>query len=281
VSAANDGGGADSDAGAGTVKRRMAKSSSLKKVSRAAASGGGRVSRPGERNVFFPLAMALVVIVGVILIVVARGERIENADNSPPRVNDDHFHSGFVINVCGVESSLPNGRPDNRSGLHTHGDGLVHIHPFVSTVSGRNATVGAFFEEDGLLISDTELRLPSGSLVEGVDTCDGEPGEVRVLKWVTTSAQDPLVFDTEVASVRFDQANATQGQLFVFAFVAENTPNSDIPRPDDEFLGQYVILPPSEQPLGVDDTGDPLPSSSVVEPTDAPVTSEAPADDGG
>jgi len=259
----------------------MANSSSLKKVSRAAASGGGRVSRPGERNVFFPLAMALVVIVGIVLIVIARGERIDNADNSPPRVNQDHFHSAVSIYACGTETPPFPSDTNDRTGISTHGDALIHIHPFLSTASGRNATIGVYFEENNAVLSDTEMGTPTGTLVEGVDTCGGEPGEVRVLKWVSTSAQDPLVFDTNVADVRLDQANASQGQLFTIAFVAEGTPNADIPRPDDTFLRQHIGLPPEDQPISDPALDDSTPPSSLVpDPVtgEAPETSEAPAD---
>ena len=236
----------------------MAKSSNSKLVARAAAAGGGRVARPGERNLFFPVAMALVVVLGVVFIFIARNERIDNADNSPPRVNQDHFHSAYRIDICGESIVLPNDSVDDRSGIHTHGDGLIHIHPFISTVSGRRATLGAFFEESDLVLSDTELSVPGRTLVEGTDTCNGEPGEIVVLKWVSVSADEPLVFDENLADVRLDQANASQGQLFTIAFVAEGTDTDDIPRPDDAFLRQYIGLPEADQPLGETDTGEPI-----------------------
>ena len=257
--------------------RRMAKSSAVKKVARAAGAGGGRVTRPGERNVFFPLAMALVVILGVVFIVIARDERIGSADNSPPRVLDDHFHSAYTVYVCDGEiPPFPNDSIDP-TGIHTHGDGLIHIHPWVSTVSGRKATLGAFFAESDLAISDTELTVPAGTLVEGVDDCDGEPAELRVLKWVSTSAQDPLVFDSELADVRFDQANGGQGQLFTIAFVAEDTDNADIPRPDDAALREILRLPPEDQPIDEPEPDPIAPTATTVVPSvsgDAPATTE-------
>lgn len=250
----------------------MAKSPSTKKVARAAAAGGGRVSRPGERNLFFPVAMAAVVIIGVVFIAIARNERISNADNSPPRVNRDHFHSAYRIDICGESIQLPNDSVDDRTGIHTHGDGLIHIHPFVSTVSGRNATIGAFLEESDGLLADDRLELPGRTVVEGVDTCDGEPGELRVLKWVSVSADDPIVFEADLADVRLDQANAGQGQLFTIAFAAESTETEDIARPDDAFLRQYLGLPPEDQPLGETDTGDPLTPSTTAPATDTTTT---------
>lgn len=236
----------------------MAKSSSVKKVARAAASGGGRVSRPGENSRFFPIAMAAVVILGVIFIVIARNERIDNADNSPPRVNRDHFHSAYRLDICGESIVLPNDNVDDVTGIHTHGDGLLHIHPFVSTVSGRNATLGKFFDESDGSLTDTELSIPGRTVIEGTDTCDGEPGELVVLKWVSVSAEAPLVFVENLADVRLDNTGPTQGQLFTIAFVAEGTDTDDIPRPDDTFLRQYVGLPAADQPLSETDTGEPI-----------------------
>ena len=204
--------------------------------------------------------MAAVVILGVIFIVIARNERIDNADNSPPRVNTDHFHSAYAIDICGESLVLANDSVNDRTGIHTHGDGLIHIHPFLSTVAGRNATLGAFFAESDGLLTDTELQIPGRTVVEGVDTCNGEPGELVVLKWVSVSAEDPLVFTEGLAETPFNNANATQGQLFTIAFAEAGTDAADLPRPDDAFLRQYVGLPAADQPLGETDTGEQSPA---------------------
>ena len=60
----------------------MGKASSNKKVARAAKAGGGRARAAGERNILFPAALAVVVILGTLLVVYAREER--TADPTVP-----------------------------------------------------------------------------------------------------------------------------------------------------------------------------------------------------
>ena len=60
---------------AGSLSPRMARSAAAKKVAKAASAGGsGRSFRP-RRDILFPAAMLLVVLLGVVLILVARNER--------------------------------------------------------------------------------------------------------------------------------------------------------------------------------------------------------------
>jgi hypothetical protein len=75
-------------------------------------------------------------------------------------------------------------------GIHTHGDGVIHTHPFVSSVAGRSATLGVFFDQVGLQISDNQLTLPNGQVFEeGVTKCQGgKDGQVEIAQW--SSATD-------------------------------------------------------------------------------------------
>ena len=250
----------------------MARSAAAKKVAKAASTGAGGKGAQRERNFLFPLAMALVVVLGVVLIFVARDRRTENAPRGAPTLND-HFHSAYTVYVCDEISPTvyPNDSVNDETGLHTHGDGLIHIHPFVSTVSAQFATVGAFMNESELEFDDSTLELPNGTVLrESEFSCGGEGAanaELRVLKWNTLAAETPISFTENLADVRFNE----DGQLFVFAMVDPETDDEDIPRPDDAFLRQYLGLGPEEQPLGEQDsdTGPILPSDPGGEGTDS------------
>ena len=206
----------------------------------------------------FPAAMLLVVLVGVALILVARNERAENAPAGPPRLGD-HWHSLYAIYDCDdfITDVYPNDVEDF-TGIHTHGDALIHIHPFTTTVTGQFATVGAFMREIEVEFDDSKIELPDGSyLDESDDGCAapdpdgddldlGEPGaELRILRWETLAAEKPLAFDEGLRDVRF----LSDGQIFVFAYVHPSMDDADIPRPDDSFLRAYLNLPPEDQPL--------------------------------
>src|SRR3954463_12393636 len=136
----------------------MAKSSSTKKVARASRAGGrGRASR--QRSLLFPATMGIVAVLGVALIFVAKGD--DKADATPPTVTD-HWHAAFALYECDAFSSvvLADTRGD-QVGIHTHQDGVIHIHPG-PTAAGADATLGKFFDEVGLKMSDDKLEIPGG-----------------------------------------------------------------------------------------------------------------------
>lgn len=265
----------------------MARSAAAKKVAKAASAGGsGRSFRP-RRDILFPAAMLLVVLLGVVLILVARNERSSNAPAGPPRLGD-HWHSLYAIYDCDefILDLYPND-VDDQSGIHTHGDGLIHIHPFHTGVTGQFATVGAFMREIEFELTDSRIELPDGTILdesgEGCASPDpdsddpdiAEPGaELRIMRWETLQAEKALAFTEDLRDVRF----LDDGQIFVFAFVHPSVENADVPRPDDAFLRAYLNLPPEDQPLidGSTEEGPVLDDGGESEPVegDLPATSE-------
>jgi len=176
---------------------------------------------------------------------------VAQVDDGRPRVNEDHFHSTYLLYVCGEKVRLfPEDVREDITGIHSHGDDLIHIHPFLERAAGQNATLGVFFTESLGHLSDDVLVVPTGEFEEGIDMCAGEPAEIRVLKWDTVDDVSPTVHTEDLARIRFDQPHAREGQLFTIAFVASSTSDRSIPRPDDTLLRQYLGLPPVEVALG-------------------------------
>src|SRR3954447_7923083 len=84
----------------------MGKASSAKKVARAARAGGSR--RAGQRRALgFPMAVFLVVGLGLTLVFFARSERITNAE---PKVGD-HIHAAYSTYTCVPETAAADGSP--------------------------------------------------------------------------------------------------------------------------------------------------------------------------
>ncbi|MDG2908809.1 MAG: hypothetical protein P6D49_11000 [Acidimicrobiales bacterium] len=190
----------------------MARGDSGNKVARAARAGAG--GGTGERRALgFPLALALVVILGVALVAFARSGREATA---APRLGD-HWHSAYDIYVCDTyRGKIVNEADPN--GIHTHGDGIIHIHPFSSLASGKSATIGEFFGAFGGMIDDTSIRLDTGeTITEGAD-CGGEPTVIKVARF---DAQDrdraPQVITQGLADIRF----LKNLEAFTIAFVPE------------------------------------------------------------
>ena len=159
----------------------MGKASSAKKVARAARAGGSR--RPGQRRALgFPVIITAVVVLGVGLVVLrpqqpgrqrraplagrrrrrpALARRLRRSASAASSSYDDRGH-GLV--QTSARTPL---------GIHTHGDGVIHIHPFLDSAGGRNARLQIFFDDVNLEVVGLERsRSPTArSWDEDEDTC--------------------------------------------------------------------------------------------------------------
>lgn len=210
----------------------MGKASSSKKVARAARAGGSR--RVGQRrNLGFPTLIIAIIVAGVLLVVFAREERDATAAprfgaTAPP---GDHWHAAYNVVVCGtVQPGLNDAKPDT-SGIHSHGDGVIHIHPFTRGFAGPNARMDAWFDIAGLEVGDDRVVLPDGTAFEdGKDDCDGEEAMWRVAVWDSAAdalaGEDPSrIVDDDFGSLRF----RSDREAYTLAFGPEG---ETIPAPD-------------------------------------------------
>ena len=91
---------------------------------------------------------------------------------------EDHWHASYEITVCG--ETLPPFSP-SPGGVHTHGDGQIHIHPSRPGETGSNANLALFFANSAGELTDKSLTLPSGDTYTNGDLCpDGRPGQLVV-----------------------------------------------------------------------------------------------------
>jgi hypothetical protein len=202
----------------------MGKASSAKKVARAARAGG-RGSRGGQRrSLLFPATITVVCVLGVSLILYARTQ--DTAQALEPGVTD-HWHAAYGIDICGtIEPPMTNDADPN--GIHTHGDGVIHIHPGAAQQvarAGEDATLGVFMNAAGATLTDDSISFPdeTGQIVtytEGEDQCDGEDGQVQVAYWANASEAndtDPQVFTDNLADIFFQNDR----EAYTIAFVPE------------------------------------------------------------
>lgn len=165
----------------------MGKASSSKKVARAASTGGGRTSR-GSRPWGWYSAMAMVCVLGVVTVAFSRTER-QNAVNplkaEKPRApsqgfGGDHWHTAYGIYGC--DRFLPPIKSDKDPlGIHTHDDGVIHVHPFSQASAGGKATFGVFARTVGMKVGPDTLELPDGDSYKAGETCGGRKTTMRVL----------------------------------------------------------------------------------------------------
>jgi hypothetical protein len=189
----------------------MGRASSSKKVARAARAAG----RPGAgRNWLWPAAVVVLVALGVTLVVISRDP--ESAEASAPTFGD-HWHAAYGVSTCGEFVAPLADQNGDANGIHTHEDGLIHIHPTSTQATGDNATLSVFAEETGLVLEDDRLELPGGdAFVEGEDECDGEPGIVQVAVWDGPDDETPEIVTEDVAGIKFEE-----NQVLTIAFAPE------------------------------------------------------------
>jgi hypothetical protein len=172
--------------------------------------------------------MALVVILGTAGIVYSRDQRQPDNTRPLPAANGvagDHWHAALGIDICGTfESNIPDSGTDPL-GIHTHGDGVVHIHPFSSTASGKRAKLSVYFDTVNAKISASSIKIPNDDTThKNGQSCSSGPATVQTKVWDSRDAADQgRIVPGNPADIR-----PTDGMLITIAFVPTGT---DIPRP--------------------------------------------------
>lgn len=245
----------------------MGRASSRKKIAKASRTAGR--ARSSKSFGWWGLIGAIVVL-GVGLVVISRPEKSEAI---PPRITD-HWHAAYGINVCGeVLPGLSDAGADT-SGIHSHGDGLIHMHPFGSRYTGKGANLGAFGDTTAMKLTDSSLEIPGRDKLNNGDKCpgkDGKPGTVQVMVWDNAADKTGTLLKSNFAK------HAPQdGSLVMIAFVPKGTkldkPASAGAIPSD--LGGGAPPAGGVPPVGAPDASAPPVEGSV--PVEEPATS-APA----
>jgi hypothetical protein len=96
-----------------------------------------------------------------------------------PLMNRDHWHAVYAVLICGQRQ--PN-FPTWEAGVHTHADGVIHIHPFMPSEEKEGARLTKWFEYGGGLLSLSEMRMPGRDQVyRNGDRCpDGSEGALQL-----------------------------------------------------------------------------------------------------
>jgi len=232
----------------------MGKASSSKKVARAARAAG----KPGSgRNLGWPMAIGAIVVVGILIIIMSRGK---TGDVVPPAIGD-HWHAAYGIYDCGT--FLPNltDQVADETGLHTHADGLMHMHPFGTRYTGEGANIENFGLTVGLEVTDTSYKAGTVERENG-DSCGEELGEsvVQLKVWDSPSDEEGRLIESD-----FGDYAPQEFSMWVLAFVPEGT---EIPKPPEETIAN--LRAPADV-VGAS-TVPSVPDISVVDPNASSTT---------
>ncbi len=216
-------------------RSRSSLADAVRNIERAARTGGGgsrlsRIVRPS-----FPALVVLIIAAGTALVAFAYTTRDVQAR---PVQNEDHWHSPYVLWDCAAGEAgdfLPQfTSTDDALGIHSHDDGIIHIHPFFEAASGENATLEDFMTAMRAEISDDAITLDDGRVLAEDVTCDGEPAIIQVHRWEFASSVDeaPDVFTEDMEDIRF----LNNGEAWTIGRAPEG---ADMPPPPSiAWLGQ-------------------------------------------
>lgn len=228
-------------------------SSAVKKVARAAETGNSRDLSMSSR-LGFPAIVGLICILGLLLVTYARVNR--EAEVKPVQ-NRDHWHAAYGLYDCtlndGAGGYLPPFLSDkDEEGIHSHQDGVMHIHPWFDRSDGPDAQLVKFLDSMNVVIEPDRIVLDTGAVLEeGVD-CGGEEAVIHVRKWTfdfQVENEDPEVFTEDLPSIQF----INDREVYIIAYAPLD---AEIPPPPAErfetlnSVSQALI---SERPADITD----------------------------
>ena len=166
--------------------------------------------------------------------------------SSGPGAADGHWHVAFGVWLCDRYVGELIDRHGDQDGIHTHEDGLIHIHPSREETAGPNAVLARFLAEVDLELNDERLVLPDGTARSNGDQCSSGPGRLAVYQWAPSPAGDATA---EVVTTDLDQVLLRDNHALALVFAPED---ADIPPPPSVYALDTVgdIEPPApNQPV--------------------------------
>lgn len=125
----------------------------------------------------FAAIIGVIALLGVIGIVASKGG--DAGAKVGPNIGE-HFHAALGVNICGQwKPNTP--QYESAKGVHSHGDGFIHMHPYSRAGANENATIGLFFSQADEKVTADSIKLADGTWKNG-DKCanlDKKPGKVR------------------------------------------------------------------------------------------------------
>jgi len=186
------------------------------------------------------IGTVVVVLVGALILTVL--DRRDSSASGAPRAVDqaanepgDHWHTALQVDICGewltaqpqFEKPADNPGQQANVGIHTHGDDLIHTHPFVVAEEGDNATLSKFADYGGWSVSS-----------DSIDAWVGPQSKVGQREW---SNGDTCPF------------GEFKGKPGVLTWAVDGKPRTgnpaDYKMQDGETLGIYFLPKGADQPF--------------------------------
>ena len=170
-----------------------------------------------------------------------------------PVPNQSHWHAAYIVRVC--DDVLDPFDTDNDPlGIHSHNDGLMHVHPFFESSGYEAARLQLFADAMGFQVADGELTVPGAGTWRDGDLCNGVPGRVFVDKWSDPDPRGAVQRTFRgIEEIRYE----ADGELYQIAFAPADAPPV-VPPAIDQLFEVSNLAPAAEPWVEVDhvDTGE-------------------------
>ncbi len=128
---------------------------------------------------------------------------------------------------------------DDPTGIHTHGDGLIHVHPFDDRAAGKNATLGRFFEASVIKVDARTIQVPKGPKLSAGSDCLGKKTEIAATVWRSVKDKQPTLVTKDLSSIRL-----ADGQVIALVHAPKGTIPALPPSIDELVEPADLPLPP-------------------------------------
>lgn len=180
-------------------------------------------------------------------------------EGSRPLIGD-HWHAPYVIYIGSTrQPNIPAFTGPEET--HTHGDGIIHTHPFITVGEGQGASVRKFFEYGGGELSDGSLKIPGQKEThKNGEQIDGKAAELRILR--ADSGIHPLGSDFARAIQACDAKDESVFERVNSRFIAQDGDCIRIvfaaPEVKPEVKPDRTVVPPAQatRTVEMDVTGD-------------------------
>jgi peptidylprolyl isomerase len=203
-----------------------------------------------------PAVVVLAMIVTFAAIALTRDSKVSVATRS---ASAKPFDVAYALSICGVEQSPLHDAQQQELGVHTFGDGLIHVTPGAASAAGNAATLGVFFTDVGLQLDDQSISDGQRKAVEGMNSCDGKDSEVAVAVWHNAADADAGKPADEVRTTDFGSVALQPDGAITIAFHAK-----------DE-----AVAPPKDAVSRIANATEPA-AGDTGSPTSAPAATTAP-----
>jgi uncharacterized cupredoxin-like copper-binding protein len=123
-----------------------------------------------------PVAFIIVLVFGILGILFYTRQA-----SAAPHIGD-HWHAAYAIYIGNTrQPNIPTFTGPEET--HTHGDGMIHMHPFIRAGEGQGSSLRNFFEYGGGELRDDQLKVPGQKDThKNGEQVDGKAAELRILR---------------------------------------------------------------------------------------------------